>query len=165
MFWSHLMPHPPSSLLSSHIGLPSVPPMSQTLVFRYVVLPLPRTCFPPMLLPSFLHLSLEIPLQDGLLWLLWVAYHGYYFFPKWHPTPVLLPRKFHGWRSLVGYSSWGHKESDMTEQLHFHINIWDDLIRLSVYFFCYLVWGEGCFDGFLGLSSTLDCNNFCLIWL
>ena len=27
----------------------------------------------------------------------------------------LLPRKFHGWRRLVGYSPWGHKESDMTE--------------------------------------------------
>ena len=26
---------------------------------------------------------------------------------KWQPTPVLLPRKFHGWRSLVGYSPWG----------------------------------------------------------
>ena len=25
------------------------------------------------------------------------------------PTPVLLPRKFHGWRSLVGYSPWGHR--------------------------------------------------------
>ena len=25
---------------------------------------------------------------------------------KWQPTPVLLPRKFHGWRSLVGYSPW-----------------------------------------------------------
>ena len=38
---------------------------------------------------------------------------------KWHPTPVLLPGKFHGWRSLVGYSSWGCKESDTTERLHF----------------------------------------------
>ena len=38
---------------------------------------------------------------------------------KWHPTPVLLPGKFHWWRSLVGYSPWGHKESDMTEQLNF----------------------------------------------
>ena len=38
---------------------------------------------------------------------------------KWHPTPVLLPGKFHGWKSLVGYSPWGHKESDMTERLHF----------------------------------------------
>ena len=37
---------------------------------------------------------------------------------KWQPTPVLLPGKFHGWRSLVGYSPWGRKESDTTEQLH-----------------------------------------------
>ena len=38
---------------------------------------------------------------------------------KWQPAPVLLPGKLHGWRSLVGYSPWGHKESDMTERLHF----------------------------------------------
>ena len=37
---------------------------------------------------------------------------------KWQPTPVFLPRKSHGWGSLVGYSPWGRKESDMTEQLH-----------------------------------------------
>ena len=36
-------------------------------------------------------------------------------------TPVLLPGKSHGQRSLVGYSPWGHKESDMTERLHFHL--------------------------------------------
>ena len=41
---------------------------------------------------------------------------------KWQPTPVLLPGKFHGRRSLVGYNPWGRKESDMTEQLHFHWN-------------------------------------------
>ena len=39
---------------------------------------------------------------------------------KRQPTPVLLPGKFHGWRGLIGYSSWGHKESERTEQLHFH---------------------------------------------
>ena len=39
---------------------------------------------------------------------------------KWQPTSVFLPRKSHGWRSLVGYSPWGCKESDMTEKLHFH---------------------------------------------
>ena len=33
---------------------------------------------------------------------------------KWQPTPVFLPEKSHGQRSLVGYSSWGHKEPDMT---------------------------------------------------
>jgi len=37
---------------------------------------------------------------------------------KWQPTPVLLPGKSHGQRSLVGYSPWGRKELDMTEQLH-----------------------------------------------
>ena len=41
---------------------------------------------------------------------------------KWQPTPVFLPGKSHGWKSLVGYSSWGHKESDMTERLHFHFH-------------------------------------------
>ena len=38
---------------------------------------------------------------------------------KWQPTPVVLPGKPHEWRSLVGYSTWGHKESDTTERLHF----------------------------------------------
>ena len=38
---------------------------------------------------------------------------------KWQPTPVLLPGESHGWRSLVGYSPWGRKESDMTGRLHF----------------------------------------------
>ena len=38
----------------------------------------------------------------------------------WHPTPVLLPRKSHGQRSLVGCSPWGHEELNTTEQLHFH---------------------------------------------
>ena len=38
---------------------------------------------------------------------------------NWQPTPVLLPGESHGGRSLVGYSPWGHKESDTTEQLHF----------------------------------------------
>ena len=34
---------------------------------------------------------------------------------QWHPTPVLLPGKSHGWRSLMGYSPWGCKELDTTE--------------------------------------------------
>ena len=41
---------------------------------------------------------------------------------EWQPTPVLLPGKSHGQRSLVGYSPWGHKESDTTERLHLHPN-------------------------------------------
>ena len=42
---------------------------------------------------------------------------------QWPPTPVLLPGKSHGQRSLVGCSPWGCKESDMTEQLHFHFSL------------------------------------------
>ena len=42
---------------------------------------------------------------------------------QWHPTPVLLLRESHGWRSLVGCSPWGHWESDMTERLHFHFSL------------------------------------------
>ena len=34
----------------------------------------------------------------------------------------LLPGESHGWRSLVGYSPWGRKESDTTEQLHFALH-------------------------------------------
>ena len=42
---------------------------------------------------------------------------------QWHPTPVLLPGKSHGRRSLVGCSPWGHEESDMTERLHFDFSL------------------------------------------
>ena len=42
---------------------------------------------------------------------------------QWHPTPVLLPEKSHGRRSLVGCSPWGRKESDTTERLHFHLSL------------------------------------------
>ena len=41
----------------------------------------------------------------------------------WHPTPVLLPGKSHGWRSLVGCSPWGREESDTTKRLHFHFSL------------------------------------------
>ena len=37
----------------------------------------------------------------------------------WQPTLVVFPGEFHGLRSPVGYSPWGCKESDTTEQLHF----------------------------------------------
>ena len=39
---------------------------------------------------------------------------------KWQPTPVFLPGKFHEQRSLVGYSPWGCKELNMTEQTQQH---------------------------------------------
>ena len=49
------------------------------------------------------------------IWYLWRR--------QWHPTPVLLPGKSHGRRSLVGCSPWGCSESDMTERLHFHFSL------------------------------------------
>ena len=42
---------------------------------------------------------------------------------QWKPTLVLLLGKSHGWRSLVGCSPWGCKESDTTERLHFHFSL------------------------------------------
>ena len=42
---------------------------------------------------------------------------------QWHPTPVLLPGKSHGRRSLVGCRPWGLQESDTTEWLHFHFSL------------------------------------------
>ena len=41
---------------------------------------------------------------------------------RWHPTPVLLPRKSHGRRNLVDCSPWSREESDTTERLHFHFS-------------------------------------------
>ena len=42
---------------------------------------------------------------------------------QWHPTPVLLPGKSHGRRSLVGCGPSGREKSDTTEQLHFHFSL------------------------------------------
>ena len=39
------------------------------------------------------------------------------------PLQYSCPEKSHGWRSLVGCSSWGHKESDTTERPHFHFSL------------------------------------------
>ena len=42
---------------------------------------------------------------------------------QWHPTPIFLPGKSHGRRSLEGCSPWGRWGSDTTEQLHFHFSL------------------------------------------
>ena len=42
---------------------------------------------------------------------------------QWHPTPVLLPGKSYGRRSLVGYCPWGREELDTIERLHFHFSL------------------------------------------
>ena len=59
---------------------------------------------------------------------------------KWQPTPVVLPGNSHGRRSMVGYSPWGCKESDMTEPLqswvHWHT---DKQILLTHFFFVFFI--------------------------
>ena len=52
--------------------------------------------------------------------LLWLNYEKRIRLYQWHPTPVLLPGKSHGRRSLEGCSPWGRWGSDTTERLHFH---------------------------------------------
>ena len=42
---------------------------------------------------------------------------------QWQPTPVLLPGKSHGRRSLAGCSPWGCEEADTTERIHFHFSL------------------------------------------
>ena len=65
--------------------------------------------------------SLDWYFQEPNLW----AQFLYFLLSRnaWHPTPVLLPGKSHGQRSLVGYSQWGREESDTTERLHFHFSL------------------------------------------
>ena len=48
---------------------------------------------------------------------------------KWKSTPVVLPGKSRGQRSMVGYSLWGRKESDTTERLHFTSHL--EIIRVQ----------------------------------
>ena len=52
-----------------------------------------------------------------------LSVNPFYWRRQWHPTPVLLPGKSHGQRSLVGCSPWGHEELDMTERLHIHFSL------------------------------------------
>ena len=52
-----------------------------------------------------------------------VVSYTYHRRKRWLPTPVLVPGKPHGRRSLVGCSPWGRSESDMTERLHFHFSL------------------------------------------
>ena len=74
---------------------------------------------------SFLDRFIYIHLYSfSLLSLILFAYYSVYSWRRrWHTTPVLLPGKSHGQRSLVGCSPWGREESDMTERLHFHFSL------------------------------------------
>ena len=51
---------------------------------------------------------------------------------KWQPTPIFLPRNFHGKRSLAGYNPWVCKESDMTDDTHFRPIVIHTMASFSV---------------------------------
>ena len=48
---------------------------------------------------------------------------------KWQPTPVFLPGKSHAQRSLVGYSPWNRKKSDITKQLRTHTHKLPNMVK------------------------------------
>jgi len=52
---------------------------------------------------------------------------------EWQPTPVFLPGEFHAERSLVGYSTWGHREVDATEQIPrpYKLNLFSEFTIIS----------------------------------
>ena len=76
------------------------------------------------LLKFFQLWSLE-PLSLGSLIVssLYLVFGALFRRRQWHPTPVLLPGKSHGQRSLVGCSPWGCYKPDTTEQFHFHFSL------------------------------------------
>ena len=73
----------------------------------------------------------KIIIKYWLYSMCWTVFLVYYFFIHsssyvrrwWHPTPVLLPGKSHGWRSLVGCRPWGCEELDTTERLPFRFSL------------------------------------------
>ena len=72
---------------------------------------------------------LKVPLESKAYWvgsglcIKIVASRTAYRRRQWHPTPVLLPGKSHGWRSLLGCSPCGLEELDTTERLPFHFSL------------------------------------------
>ena len=78
---------------------------------------------------------------------------------KWQPTPVLLPGKSHGWRSLVGCSPRGCKESDTSERQHEYSIVY----MYHNYFVNSSVNGYlGCFY-FLAIVNSAAMNNGVLV--
>ena len=73
---------------------------------------------------------------------------------QWHPTPVLLPGKSHGRRSLVGCSPWGCWGSDTTEWLHFHFHALEKEMATHSSVFAWRIPGTGEPGGLLSMGSS-----------
>ena len=84
-----------------------------------------------------------------------------YIYPwrrKWQPAPVFLPGKFHGQRSLAGYSPWGRKESDMTEHsTHRHTDT-HTYTHIYTHIYTYLSQGDQ-----MSLNSTYIIKEFSVL--
>ena len=95
-------------------------------------------------LPEFRETRLLVSRESRRRWKKWISPRC--LIPwrrKWQPTPVFLPGEFQGQRSLVGYSPWGRKDSDMTEQLRAALiprkkTAWSWLRKLPIMFHFYL---------------------------
>ena len=77
---------------------------------------------------------------------------------KWQPSPVFLPGKSHRQRSLVGYSPWGCKEYDMTEQLKqhsIHMNELQMAYSFRMHFLCKRTFSYITHLGFLVLQNLM----------
>ena len=78
---------------------------------------------------------------------------------NWQPTPVLLPGKSHGWRSPVGYSLWGCKESDTTERFHFVSFFFFGSLLILIMLFLILLGGNHSRGQSIILALTLAINT------
>ena len=81
-------------------------------------------------MPSLVRIILILKKKKKKTAAAWPLLLLYFFIPReirrrrqWHPTPVLLPGKFHGQRSLVGCRLWGRFVWDTIGQLHFHFSL------------------------------------------
>ena len=80
---------------------------------------IPQPLFGQQPTPCHVFIPLFLLSSSGL----YLAFFIQHWRRQWHPTPVLLPGKSHGQRSLVGCSPWGRSELDTTERLHFHFSL------------------------------------------
>ena len=72
---------------------------------------------------------------------------------QWHPTPVLLPGKSHGQRSLEGCSPWGRWGSDTTELPHFHFHALEKEMATHSSVLAWRIPGRAEPDGLLSMGS------------
>ena len=77
---------------------------------------------------------------------------------KWQPTPVFLPGKSHGQRRLAGYSPWGCKELDRTEQLHSLTTSCSYFVDIHV---CVCVYGKNTFK----IYPLRELQVYSTVWL